>query len=460
MNPENAIEVKNVKKKFKVYMDKSNSMKEKMLFRSRNRYEDRWVLKGISFEVKKGEAIGLIGKNGCGKSTTLKMLTRIMYPTEGSIELKGRVSSLIELGAGFHPDMSGRENIFTNASIFGLTRKEVDERLEDIIRFSELEEYIDNPVRTYSSGMYTRLAFAVAINVDADVLLIDEILAVGDAAFQKKCFEKLKEIKKNGTTIAIVSHSMEQIYKICDRLIWIEDGLIREEGTPKFVGEAYLAAMEGRRLERIDFEKQKKKEMLERKIKEEQERVYREREKEKKRKEALQKMEREQRQIEKNETLKSVCRFCHQGARRLGNGDIHYTQVAILDREGKETNKLLTGDMYTVLLEYEAKEAGMHTKFVIGITRTDGTYCYGTSVNMNEEKSTKLMKKGKVKFEFCNQLLKGDYLLDLWINTSDGIEYDSIYGLMQFEVDTIPYQERGIFSMEHKWNVDGNEYIF
>ena len=154
--------------------------------------------------------------------------------------------------------MTGRENIYTNASIFGITRKEVDRRLNDIIRFSELEEYIDNPVRTYSSGMYMRLAFAVAINVDADVLLIDEILAVGDSAFQKKCFDKLKEIKANGTTIVIVSHSMDQMYKICDKLIWIENGLIKDEGTPKFIGEAYLAAMEGRRLDRIEFENQQK----------------------------------------------------------------------------------------------------------------------------------------------------------------------------------------------------------
>jgi ABC-2 type transport system ATP-binding protein len=198
MSSEYTIEVKNVKKKFKVYYDKGRSLKEKVLFRNRNRYEEHWVLNGISFNVKKGEAIGIIGHNGCGKSTTLKLLTKIMYPDEGSIEIKGRVSSLIELGAGFHPDMSGRENIYTNASIFGLTRKEIDARLQDIIEFSELEEYLDNPVRTYSSGMYMRLAFSVAINVDADVLLVDEILAVGDINFQAKCFNKLREIKANG----------------------------------------------------------------------------------------------------------------------------------------------------------------------------------------------------------------------------------------------------------------------
>lgn len=239
----NAIEVKNVEKSFRVYYDKGQSLKEKLLFRNRNFYEKRQVLKGISFEVKKGEAIGFIGENGCGKSTLLKMLTRIMYPDNGEIEVKGRVSSLIELGAGFHPDMSGKENIYTNASIFGLTRKEIDKRLQDIIDFSELHEFMDNPVRTYSSGMYMRLAFAVAINVDADVLLIDEILGVGDAAFQAKCFERLKKIKKEGTTIVIVSHSLEQIEEICERSYWIKDGMIELQGSPSVVHETYKEYM-------------------------------------------------------------------------------------------------------------------------------------------------------------------------------------------------------------------------
>lgn len=197
MKAENAIEVHDIKKSFRVYLDKGRTLKELVLFSKRRKYEERQVLQGISFEVKKGEALGLIGHNGCGKSTTLKLLTRIMYPDSGTIEMRGRVSSLIELGAGFHPDMSGRQNIYTNASIFGLTRKEIDARVDNIIEFSELEAFIDNPVRTYSSGMYMRLAFAVAINVDADILLVDEILAVGDANFQAKCFNKLREIKAN-----------------------------------------------------------------------------------------------------------------------------------------------------------------------------------------------------------------------------------------------------------------------
>lgn len=238
-----AIEVSHVSKHFKVFMDRGHTLKELAIFSNRRRFEMREVLDDISFSVHRGEAVGLIGHNGCGKSTTLKLLTRIMYPDKGTITMRGRVSSLIELGAGFHPDMSGRENIYINASIFGLTRKEIDARLDSIIAFSELEDYIDNPVRTYSSGMYMRLAFSVAINVSADILLIDEILAVGDAGFQAKCFNKMREIKQEGTTIVLVSHSMGQVEQLCDRSIWINEGKIVMEGPCKEVNAAYLDYM-------------------------------------------------------------------------------------------------------------------------------------------------------------------------------------------------------------------------
>lgn len=246
MLSENSIEVTNITKSFKVYLDKGSTLKEKVLFRNRRKYEKREVLKGITFAVKKGTGVGLVGQNGCGKSTTLKLLTKIMYPDTGKIEMLGRVSSLIELGAGFHPDMTGRENIYINASIFGLSRTEINDKLDSIILFSELGDHIDNPIRTYSSGMYMRLAFSVAIHVDADILLIDEILAVGDIAFQNKCFEKLKEIKRNGATIVIVSHSLNQIEEICEESIWIKEGLIQKKGDPKQVHAAYLDYMKNK----------------------------------------------------------------------------------------------------------------------------------------------------------------------------------------------------------------------
>ena len=442
-----AIEVIDVKKKFKSYKDKASSFKERFINPSRSKHESVWVLKGISFEVKKGEAIGIIGKNGCGKSTTLKLLTRILYPNEGQIKINGRVSSLIELGAGFHPDMTGRENIYTNASIFGITRKEVDRRMDDIIRFSELEEFIDNPVRTYSSGMYMRLAFAVAINVNADVLLIDEILAVGDVAFQKKCFEKLKEIKENGTTIVIVSHSMDQMYRICDRLIWIEKGLIKDEGVPRIIGEEYLAEMEGRRLDRIELENQQKKEELERKIAEEKERLRLE-EEEKHRSEELARMECEKKELEYNATLKDVCEYCHPSARRQGDGRIHYTKIKLVDSNGEETRRLVTGKTYRLVLEYSMDKMQENMRFVMGVTREDGIYCYGTYKEYNKFQD----KNGRIVMEFENTLLKGKYMLDFWIESAETSEqYECIFSLISFEVDTIEYVERGFFTMKHEW---------
>ena len=236
----NAITVKNMTKNFKVYYDKPNTLKERLVFWKNNKADGRTVLKNINLEIKKGETVALIGTNGSGKSTLLKLMTKIIYPTKGSIETKGKLTSLLELGAGFHDDFTGRENIYFNASIFGLTRKEIDEKVDDIIAFSELGEFIDNPVRTYSSGMYMRLAFSVAINVEAEILLIDEILAVGDQHFQDKCFEKLHELKNSDKTIVIVSHSLDSVKKLCDRAIWIKDGKIEKDGKTKEVIEEYL----------------------------------------------------------------------------------------------------------------------------------------------------------------------------------------------------------------------------
>ena len=237
---ENRIVVEHVYKDFKIYMDKANSLKEKMLFWNRNKKETREVLKDINLTIKNGEAVGLIGVNGSGKSTLLKLMTKIIYPNKGKITTNGKLTSLLELGAGFHPDFSGRENIYFNASIFGLTRKQIDERLNDIIEFSELGSYIDNPVRTYSSGMYMRLAFAVAINVDADILLVDEVLAVGDQHFQEKCIAKMKELKEQGKTMVFVTHSLGTVKDFCNRAVWLNQGVIKMDGNPEEVIEEYL----------------------------------------------------------------------------------------------------------------------------------------------------------------------------------------------------------------------------
>ncbi len=236
-----AIKVDHVYKSFNIYYDRANTLKERALFWMRNkRKEKREVLKDINLDIKKGETVALIGVNGSGKSTLLKLMTQIIFPNKGTIETKGKLTSLLELGAGFHPDFSGRENIYFNSSIFGLTRKEIDERLEQIIEFSELQDFIDNPVRTYSSGMYMRLAFSVAINVDADILLIDEILSVGDQHFQEKCFNKMRELKKEGKTMVFVTHSMDSVKNLCDRAVWLSDGVVRMDGNTDEVVDEYL----------------------------------------------------------------------------------------------------------------------------------------------------------------------------------------------------------------------------
>lgn len=235
-----AIKVENVYKRFKLVYDKPFTLKERLVFWNKTKVGYHDVLKGIDLEIKKGETVALIGVNGSGKSTLLKLMTKIIYPTSGKITTNGKLTSLLELGAGFHPDFTGRENIYFNASIFGLTAAEIDARVQDIIDFSELGEFIEAPVRTYSSGMYMRLAFAVAINVDADILLIDEILAVGDQHFQDKCFAKLKELSNSDKTIVIVSHSLNSVKGLCKRAVWLSDGKIREDGKIDKVIDDYL----------------------------------------------------------------------------------------------------------------------------------------------------------------------------------------------------------------------------
>ena len=235
-----AIEVKNLYKNFTVYYDKANTIKERLIRLGKGKKEEREILKDINLEIKKGEVVGLIGVNGSGKSTLLKLMTKIIYPTKGIIETQGKLTSLLELGAGFHPDFSGRENIYFNASIFGLTRKEIETRIDQIIEFSELGSFIDNPVRTYSSGMYMRLAFSVAINVDAEILLVDEILSVGDEHFQEKCFQKIEELKASGKTIVFVTHALGSVKRFCTRAVWLHKGVIRKDGEVNEVIDEYV----------------------------------------------------------------------------------------------------------------------------------------------------------------------------------------------------------------------------
>lgn len=455
MNKENAIEVRDLKKKFKIYFDKGHMLKERIIFANRNKHENRWVLNGISFDVKKGEAIGLIGKNGCGKSTTLKLLNRIIYPNGGSIEIEGKVSSLIELGAGFHEDMTGRENIYINASIFGLTKKQIDERLDDIIRFSELEEFIDNPVRTYSSGMYMRLAFSVAINVDADVLLIDEILAVGDVNFQEKCFQKLKDVKRNGTTIVIVSHSLGQIEKICDRVIWIEKGLIKEDGLPRVVNKHYLEKMEYNRLERAEQEYVMQKEAEERKRKEE-EKVRAQASEERKQEEQRRKIEEERNK--RNASCREICEQCGPDARREGTQQIEVTSVRMLNSKREMCQSFSTGEPIILELEYKKNiDRDIYGSISVGITRKDWIYCAGFSLRLEIGQEYKFEQQEKLELKMDNTLLDSTYHIDISVETREE-KIDVLNSIISFKVANENKKLNiGVNEIKHQWVSDKKE---
>lgn len=433
-NEEYAIEVDHISKSFKIFYDKGHTIKDQVVSSKRRRYEKREVLKDISFKLKRGEAVGLIGHNGCGKSTTLKLLTRIMYPDSGTITMRGRVSSLIELGAGFHPDMSGRENIYINASIFGLNKKEIDRRLDDIIAFSELEEFIDNPVRTYSSGMYMRLAFAVAINVDADILLIDEILAVGDVAFQAKCFNRLREIKKAGTTIVIVSHSLAQIEQICDRSIWIHDGLIREEGAPRIVDPKYMAYMSQK-------EERKKKKAEEAATKEKKEKENTE-EKQEAQTEAEVKKEAEK------ETAEEI-----QDAKRWGSREAYMKKVTVLDMEGKECQTFQNDQPFQIRIDYKAEKKLDDVVFGIAIYRSDQVYIYGTNTLIDYSASNTLEGEGHIDLKIERMPVNAsDYTIDLALHRPDGFNYDFWREACSVKIQNVK-NEVGVISLPHKWDV-------
>lgn len=419
------IEVIDVCKSFRVYNDKSHTLKDRVLSHERNRYTLNHVLDHISFHVHHGEALGLIGHNGCGKSTTLKLLNRILYPDSGEIRMHGKISSLIELGAGFHPDMTGRENIYINATIFGLKKKEIDKRLDDIIRFSELEEYIDNPVRTYSSGMYMRLAFSIAINVDADILLIDEILAVGDANFQKKCFDKLQEIKNDGTTIVIVSHSMDQIRSICNRVIWLENGKIKEDGIPQKVCPDYMVAMDERAVTR------QKKELEESGDK------------------ALS-------EIISKYPPSRVNQNCSKNANRFGNMSTRYEQIQLCTADLRENTTFHLSERMILKGSLASELPDAAVNLIIKIFNRFGGHA--STLESKWLKDEFIPVSDRLNFQLTLDdihLLPGDYYIECAIRNQKGELTDNLTHFLSFSIVPKYNDERdnlGVVYIDNKWS--------
>ena len=404
-----AINIQNVKKSFKVYNDKGNTLKERLIFfKSRNAHTRNIILKDISLKINKGDIVGLVGQNGSGKSTLLKLMTRIIYPDSGLISVNGKVSSLLELGAGFHPDMSGRENIYINASIFGLTRKEIDSKIDQIIDFSELIDFIDSPVRTYSSGMYMRLAFSVAINVEAEILLIDEILAVGDANFQAKCFNKMQELKANGTTIVIVSHDLGSIERLCNKAVWIESGLIKDIDIPHNITAKYLDKIMNKNKKKINNNKN---ENIEEDL--------------------------------KNKTNNN----------RTGNKDVEIIQVELIDNSTKKLKEIFeTGSSLTIRVKYKKNNLELENSvFGFGILRNDGLNCYGTNSFIDDFEKIKLNKMGIVEIFIDHlDLLEGEYNLDIAFHDEYGMPYDYIRKVKKFDIYS-KIKDSGVFRITHKF---------
>ena len=408
------ISAKNVGKHFKIYKDKPTTLKDRTLAIVKKSYEEFWAIKDVSLDIKKGEVVGLIGHNGCGKSTLLKLFTRIIYPEKGQISVIGQVSSLLELGAGFHPDFTGRENIYTNASIFGISKKEIDSIIDEIIKFSELKDFIDNPVRTYSSGMYMRLAFSVAIHVKPEVLLIDEILAVGDSNFQKKCMDKIVEFKKQGVTIVIVSHDLSTIEKICDLAVWLDGGVIRKKGTPKKIINAYLEQMA------------------------------------KNQNEALVRHNEEEKEEESLEISTNEVEATEKSDDRWGSREIEIIDVELL-KENEITAVYDVEDKMEIKIKYKVNKDVEDICFGVGIFGTDGVQRYGTNTHIDGEK-VKLKKSGYVKFVIDRiGLVEGSYWLDVAAHDERGYPFD--YRLKITEFATVSnIKDVGIVRLPHAWD--------
>lgn len=425
---ESVIKIENVTKKFRLYSDRPLSIKENIVRGMKNTYKEFYALNDVSFEVKKGSTIGLIGKNGSGKSTLLKMINRTMFPDKGKITINGKIASLIELGAGFHPELSGRENIYNNATIFGFSKEEIDKRLPEIIEFSELEEFIDNTLRTYSSGMYARLAFSVAIHVDADILLVDEILGVGDINFQSKCANKIYEMKRNGTTIILVTHDMSTIDRLCDYAVWLDHGKKIAEGSPKEIQNAYLKYMAEEQEERQKLEETKEK------MKEEEKDT----------------------EVEKEDVRKKIT---HLGE-HFGNGNVIFTSCKLLDEKSVDRRSFNTGQKIKLQTEYLCQVDPKNLQVNIGfeISNTQGIYIYGTNTSREGYKKIKLQKKGIIEVELEDlKLLPGDYNIGIAIaDLEEKASYDHYRSIAQFKIYS-NIHDVGLVRLGHKFIIDNKE---
>ena len=384
------------------------------------------ALNDVSFTVPKGATFGVVGRNGSGKSTTLKLVAGITKPTSGTVKVDGRISALIELGAGFHPEISGRENVFINGIMLGLSKREIQQRFDEIVEFAELTEFIDAPVKTYSSGMYMRLGFAVAIHVDPDILLVDEVLAVGDEGFTHKCLDKFGEFKRRGKTILLVTHSLGLVERFCDEAVWLDAGVMKAEGDPQRVIGSYVtevARQEERFLSAGD---------------------------EKARKEAGAAGQ----AVPAGPAVADAhVHDMNQAAEgRWGSGDVEITSVRFQDASGMATHVFHTGEAIRVVLGVKASTPVRDFVFGIGLFTPDGVLVYGTNTDIEEMESDRLEGEAEVTLEVDSlDLVEGTYKLDVAVHRRDGAPYDYHRLLHTFRVKS-RIKDGGIYRPKHHWS--------
>lgn len=452
---ETVIKVEQVSKKFKLYYDRPLTLKERLVRGSKGVYKEFYAVKEVSFEVYRGSTVGLIGENGSGKSTLLKMLNRTMFPDEGKIIVKGKVASLIELGAGFHPELSGRENIYNNASIFGFSKEEIEAKIPDIIRFSELEAFIDNPIRTYSSGMYARLAFSVAIHVEADILLVDEILGVGDMNFQAKCANKIYEMRKQGTTILIVTHDMGTIDRLCDYAIWLDHGRKLAEGEPKEIQLNYMAHMAEKQEEHKKQEERRNQEESNKQDKKEsQEGNNNQNGKENQEEEKKDPKQQNGQEAAGEKEKREITTF----GEHFGNGKLLFTNCRLLNENGICKNSFYTGEKLTLQAEYicqvPAEELYANIGFELGTA--NGMYLYGTNTVIEGKTDLSLKANGIIEIELEHlELLPGEYTIGIAVaDAKTQIDYDFYHKIASFTVYSNVH-DIGLVRVKHRFRLDG-----
>jgi ABC-2 type transport system ATP-binding protein/lipopolysaccharide transport system ATP-binding protein len=409
-----AIEVEQVSRVYQKYSARhrfqtfKSALVKGDLFRSLRPDELVTALEDVTIRVEKGQTFGVIGENGSGKSTLLKLVAGIAKPTKGRVRTEGKVSALIELGAGFHPEISGRENVFINGIMLGLSRKEISAKFDDIVRFAELEDFIEAPVKTYSSGMYMRLGFAIAINVNPEILLIDEVLAVGDASFVPKCLDRIDDFRRRKKTILFVSHDLTTVEKICDRVAWLKGGRLLAVGDPKRVIDAYLQDVVDK--QEKDFEKRRE------------------------------------------EKTAPVAEGEERRENRWGKREVEIARVRLKNLQGQEKNVFSPEEGMAIEMDVIARSEIEDFIFGIGLFNSQGISCYGTNTSLEDFEPVLIRGEGKVvcRIEKLN-LINGTYYLDVAVHKRDGYPYDYHRNLYSFLVSST-CRDVGIGRLPHTWS--------